>query len=118
MSKWVQSVLWRVAAMAVLSVGLASTGSAYYYYVHYSGRSAPFNPIFEKFDLNALFNKTVYFYVSDTGPSGFAPGDNFNAVVGELRAAAKIWNDVSTSDLRLAYGGLYNRGTAQSAPGI
>ena len=32
--------------MAVLSVGLASTGSAYYYYVHYTGRSAPFNPIF------------------------------------------------------------------------
>jgi hypothetical protein len=38
--------------------------------------------------------------------------------VSQIRAAAKVWNDVDSSDLRLGFGGLAQAGTQQSAPGI
>ena len=96
---------------------LVSPASAYYYYVHFTSRSAPFSPIPEKFDLNALQNKTVSFFVSDQAPV-LAEGDSFLAVISEVRSAGKVWNDIATSDLRLAYGGLYTAGAVQNAPGI
>lgn len=108
----------RVATLAVVSIAFASTGSAYYYYVHYPSRSAPFAPMFEKYDLGSLSNKTVTFYISDSSPSPMPAGDSFQAVVSEIRAAAEVWNQVTTSDLRLAYGGLYPAGSSQINSGI
>ena len=35
----------------------ASTAGAYYHFYHYTNRTAPYNPVPEKFDLNALPNK-------------------------------------------------------------
>jgi hypothetical protein len=46
---------------------LAIPSNAYYHYVHYLTGSAPFIPVPEAFDLTALPNKTVTFFVSDTG---------------------------------------------------
>ncbi|MGI8743270.1 MAG: matrixin family metalloprotease [Bryobacteraceae bacterium] len=106
---------WMVA-VAVLSL-LVSPASAYYYYIHFTSRSAPFQPIPEKFDLNLLTNKTVIFFISDQSPI-LPPGDTYLAVVSEIRSAGKVWNDVVSSDLRLTYGGLYTSGTAQNSPGI
>jgi hypothetical protein len=108
----------RLTAIAVSWFCLAATGSAYYYYVSFGSSTAPYNPIVEKFDLNTLNNKTVPFYVSDQGPSGIVPGDSYPGIVSEIRAAAEVWNSVSTSQLRLAYGGLFTAGTPESAPGI
>lgn len=109
-----KSFLRLLAAASIFT----STASAYYYYVHFAGRSGPFTPILEKFDLTALNNKTVLFQVSDQGPSAVVPGDSFPAIVSEIRAAASVWNDVATSDIRLAYGGLYTTGATQNAPVI
>ena len=108
----------RLAGFVLGSLGLAGTGSAYYFYVHFPSRSGSFTPILEKFDLTALPNKTVTFFVSDRGPSQLAPGDTYAAIVSEIRSAAKVWNDVPTSDIRVAYGGLFTSGTQESAPGI
>ncbi len=110
--------LVRAAALVLSLFCLAATGSAYYYDVSYNTRSGPFNPIVEKFDLNTLNNKTVPFFVSDQGPVGMVPGDTYQGIVSEIRAAAEVWNSVATSQLRLAYGGLFTTGTAESAPGI
>lgn len=107
----------KALAQSSLWVILASSASAYYNYVHFTGRSAPYTPIPEKFDLSSLTNKTLSYFVSDQSPS-LNPGDTYLAVVSEIRNAAKAWNDVSTSDLRLAYGGLYTSGTVQTSPGI
>ena len=46
------------------------------------------------------------------------PGDSFQAIISQISAAANIWNSVSTSSIRLAFGGLYNPGTTESAPGV
>ena len=86
---------------------------AYYYFLHYiSGSGAP-----EKFDLSALPAKTVTFFVSDSGPSAYTATDSFGSVLGQVRQAASVWNNVSTSDLRVAFGGVENLATAQNTPG-
>src|SRR5258708_27614283 len=84
----------------------ANSASAYYYYVSYNTRSAPYNPIVSKYDLNSLTNNTVPFFVSDQGATVMYPGDSLQAMVSQVRAAADVWNNVPTSQIRLAYGGV------------
>ncbi len=110
--------LSRFAALLLLPFGFASSGLAYYNYVHYASRTAPYIPIVEKFDLNSLSNKTLPVLVSDQGPALLAPGDSFQAIVSEIRSAAKVWSDVPSSDLRLAYQGLISAGTVQNSPSV
>jgi hypothetical protein len=108
----------RVAALVAGSFLLASTASAYYYFTYFNSSSPPYTPIVARFDLNTLTNNTVPFFVSGTGPSTLYPGDSFQAVISQITAAANIWNGISTSSIRLAFGGLYNPGTTEAAPGI
>jgi hypothetical protein len=105
-------------ALLSLSLFLASSSSAYYYYVHYDTSSGTYTPILEKFDLSALNNNTVSFFISGQGPSKLVPGDSFLAIISQIRSAAAVWNNVSTSSLRLAYGGLFTIGTQAKAPEI
>jgi hypothetical protein len=101
----------------MLCLLFTSSAFGYSYYTHYNSRSAPFLPIPEKYDVSSLANKTVTFLISDQSPI-LVPGDTFLAVISEIRTAAKVWNDVPSSDLRLAYGGLVNSGTTQTSAGI
>jgi hypothetical protein len=45
-------------------------------------------------------------------------GDNYDALVSQIRLAAETWNGVTTSDLRLRFGGFATTGSPQAAPGI
>jgi Matrixin len=112
--------LIRLAALVIACLVVNSSGWAYYFYVFYNTSSGPFNqPIVEKFALNSLVNNTVPFFISDSGPDFLAPGDSFQAIIGEIRGAAAVWSNVSSSQLRLGYGGLFTAGTAsESSPGI
>jgi uncharacterized protein (TIGR03437 family) len=86
---------------------------AYYHFIHYlNGADVP-----EKFDLTQLPNKTVTFLVSENGPATFSPTDTFNSVLGQIRNATTVWNGVSTSDIRVAFGGLENTETLRNTPG-
>jgi hypothetical protein len=108
----------RFAALLAGCFLLANNGSAYYYYTYFNSSSAPYTPIACHFDLSALTNNTVPFFVSGAGPSAMYPGDSFQAIISQIQAAANIWNGVGTSSIRLAFGGLYSAGTTESAPGI
>ena len=108
----------RVLSMAAALTALSSIASGYYHFVYFPGRNAPFNPINLRFDLTQLTNNTVYYFISDQGPNVFVRGDSFTAVISELQLAAQAWNGVSSSQIKLAYGGLENSATQQSAPGI
>ncbi len=108
----------RLIRIVAASLLLAAVSPGYYFFVHYTGRNGPFTPIPEKFDLNALNNKTVSYYISDQGPTGLQPNDNWNSVVSQIRSAARVWNDVDTSDLRVRFGGITTIGTLQTTPGI
>jgi uncharacterized protein (TIGR03437 family) len=91
----------------ILLAWLASSAFGYYHFIHYPSRSGPYTPIYAKFDLSALVNKTVYFYVSDQVPN-LAPTDSYEALIGQVRQALAVWNGVSTSDLRVGFGGITN----------
>ena len=108
----------RLLSMAAILTALSSVASGYYHFVYFSSRSAPFNPIDLQFDLTKLANNTVYYFISDQGPDVFVPGDSFTGVISELQLAAQAWNNVPSSQIKLAYGGLENSATQQSAPGI
>lgn len=96
---------------------LVSSAGAYYHFLRYPSRLGPFTPIPAKFDLNALANKTVYFYISDQGPS-LGPGDTYESLVSQVRQALGVWNGVATSDLRVGFGGVANLAASQAqAPG-
>jgi hypothetical protein len=100
----------RVLSVAVLLTALSSLASGYYHFVYFPSRSAPFNPINLHFDLTQLTNNTVYYFISDQGPDVFVNGDSFTAVISELQLAAQAWNNVPSSQIKLAYGGLQNAG--------
>ncbi len=106
----------RLIGIAAAVAMFASSASAYYFYVHYSSLNGPF--VYEKWDLTALQNNTVNFYISDTGPAAMAPGDTFQAIVSEIRTAALEWNKVNTSAIKFAYGGLYTASASEVTTGI
>jgi len=101
----------------LLSLGLflSSAAFGYYHFVHYTSGTGPFVAIAEKFDLTALPGNTVTFHVSDNGPTAYSGADGFAAVVSEIRGAAKVWNDIETSELRLRFGGVTAQGANASA---
>ena len=106
----------RVAAVAVAAALMGTPAQAYYHYVHYF-RNAPYTPVQEKFDLAALPNKTVMFFVSDSGPSVYAPNDNLGSILGEVKTALAAWNSVDSSDLRVAFGGTETAGQNSNTSG-
>ena len=106
-------------ALALLAGALAAAATpaaAYYHYVHYLNSSPPYGAVFEKFDLTALPDKTVTFFVSDSGPTSYTTNDSFPSVLEQIRNATRVWNAVASSDLRVGFGGLQAAGTPQSVP--
>ncbi|HEU0139856.1 MAG: matrixin family metalloprotease [Bryobacteraceae bacterium] len=106
--------LFAPVATLIVASGIAS---GYYHFVHYDTKTAPFLPIYEKFDLASLPGKTIQYYISANGPSKLAPGDSLTSVISQVRAAATAWN-IESSDLSLAFGGVSPEGTAWNGPGI
>lgn len=117
LSWWSRRFRLLTVAAAVLLLTVPS--NAYYHYVHYLTGSAPFIPVPEAFDLTALPDKTVTFFVSDTGLASYGPNDSFASVLSEVKNAAAVWNSVASSDLRVAFGGLetYNHNQISATPG-
>ncbi|QOY89451.1 matrixin family metalloprotease [Paludibaculum fermentans] len=106
------------AAAAGLALIFGTLAPAYYHWVRFQAGGAPYTPVYAHYDLNALQNKTVPFFISDNGPTQMASGDSFAAVISQIRSAAAVWNGVGTSDIKLSFGGLFTAGTQMNAPGI
>ncbi|BDC51501.1 hypothetical protein F183_A38170 [Bryobacterales bacterium F-183] len=103
---------------ALLALGVSSPAFGYYHFVRFPSRSGPFTPVYEKFDINALPGRTLRYYIAETGPDKISATDSFTSVVSQIKLAAKAWNDVESSELRLVFGGLINPATPQTSPGI
>ena len=106
----------RVAVIAVAVALMGMPAEAYYHYVHYF-QNAPYTPVQEKFNLTALPNNTVTFFVSDSGPAVLAPNDNLGSILGEVKNALAAWNSVDSSALRVAFGGTETVGQNSNTPG-
>jgi uncharacterized protein (TIGR03437 family) len=109
-------VFRRLTILAVCICALGASASAHYHFLHFANRTGPFVPIPEKVDLRALPEHTYYFYVSAKGPDKMADGDSFAAILSELRLAGQVWTGIETSELRVAFGGLFSPDTPQSTP--
>ncbi|HEX8984364.1 MAG TPA: IPT/TIG domain-containing protein [Bryobacteraceae bacterium] len=108
----------RFLTLTAALCAMAASASAYYHFVHYAGRSAPFVPIPEKFDLRSLLDNRLYYFVSPAGPEKLVEGDTFAAVLSELRLAGAAWNNIDTCALRVNWGGTLAAGTPQSIPHV
>jgi uncharacterized protein (TIGR03437 family) len=97
---------------------LSPVASGYYHFIHFASLTGTLVPIPEKYDLTALRNNTVYYFISDQSPTAFAPGDSLNALISQIRLAMKTWNDVTSSNLRLAFGGIAPTGLPMNTPAI
>jgi hypothetical protein len=107
----------RIAVGATVLLAFSANAPAYYYYVHFDQNG---NALPAKWDLTTLSNDTVYFYVADSGlnTAKMAPGDGYEALVSELRAAANVWNGVGSTQIRIGYGGLFHDSGTDSNAGI
>jgi hypothetical protein len=94
-----------MVSVALLALA-GPSASAYHHFIRYGSRNAPFVPLVEKFDLNALPNRTVTYFITEPSAVRLSATDSISGLVSQIRAAAKVWNDVETSELRIAYGGL------------
>lgn len=104
----------RIWLVAVVFAAFAPALFGYAHFLHYAsnGQVLP-----EKYNLIQLPLKTVTFYVSTSGPTSYDPNDSFPSVVNQIRQATQVWNGISSSDLRVAFGGLYVPGTQDNSPG-
>ena len=112
--KFRKHVLMLICAGALI----CPSASAYFHFVRYLNRTGPFVAVPEKFDLNALPNRTLNYYISEQGPSAYNPNDSFASVVSQIRQAARLWSEVPTSELQLSFGGMLPSGASSNGPAI
>lgn len=108
----------RALLFAMALTAMSPLVSAYYYYVFFASSAGPYAPLAAHFDLNAIKDNTVQYFISDQAPAPLMPGDNLTAIYSQIRQAAEVWNGVASSSLRLHFGGTRNMATPQTVPGI
>lgn len=107
----------RSVRIGIAALLLAATSQAAYHYIHYPSRTT-FTPIFEKFNLSALPNNTVSFFVADEGANAYGT-ENLGSILSQIKQATAAWNAVDISDLRVAFGGIeaYSDNPTVARPG-
>ncbi|MEO5924724.1 MAG: matrixin family metalloprotease [Bryobacteraceae bacterium] len=98
----------RLLSLTTCLIALSSVASAYYHWTYFAQRSGPFQAMRKRFDLALLPDATVSFFISKQGPAKMVAGDNFPALVSQIRRAAEVWN-VSGSELKVKFGGLQEK---------
>jgi hypothetical protein len=110
--------IWgRVSVLAVGLAAFSALASANYHWAFVPAKGT-FRSVPARFDINALPDHTVQFFISDQAPGPLMPGDSVTSIQGRVLQAARVWNDVSTSALRIRFGGFLASNTTQSGPGI
>src|SRR5665213_907034 len=109
-----QRALLLLAALGVVS----PVASAYYYYVFFANGSSPYIPLPAHYDLKAIKDSTIQYFISDVPPGPLMPGDTLTDIYSEIRQAAEVWDGVKSSGLRLHFGGTRDMKTPQTVPGI
>ncbi|HKE23751.1 MAG TPA: matrixin family metalloprotease [Bryobacteraceae bacterium] len=91
---------------------------AYFHYTYYfnGNRSTPIRARFSVASTTSPTTITVT--VDDDGASNYGADDGLGSVVADLRQAIAAWNQVSASQLKLAFGGLEEYPQTENAPGI
>jgi hypothetical protein len=109
----------RRALLLLAALGVISpVASAYYYYVFFANGAAPYIPLPAHYDLKAIKDSTIQYFVSDVPAGPLMAGDTVTDIYSEIRQAAAVWDDVKSSGMRLHFGGTRNMSAPQTVPGI
>lgn len=108
----------RLVRCFALSLAGALACPAYYHFVSYQDPCPPCTVVVRRFDVDALSDRTVRYYVQASGPERLAPGDSFASILSQLQLAAETWNQVPTARIRLAFGGLISKPGQHAGPAI
>ncbi|MCB1021223.1 MAG: matrixin family metalloprotease, partial [Acidobacteria bacterium] len=103
----------QLVAAAIALAAAAATAPGYYHYVHFAQDGGRF---VEKFDLAALPDQRVLFFVSSQQLPLLAVNDSFDGVLSQIRQALSVWDEVPTSQLRVGFGGVVDGAAPGSAP--
>jgi len=109
-----QRALLLLAALGVIS----PMASAYYYYVFFATGSSPYIPLPAHYDLKAVKDSTIQYFISDVPAGPLMAGDSLTDIYSEIRQAAEVWNGVASSGVRLHFGGTRSVAAPQTVPGI
>jgi hypothetical protein len=103
------------SALLACSLLLAPAATAYHHFFTYT---ASYERLVARFDPTALSGKRLPIVIRETGALEYAPGDSFTSLVSQVRAAAEVWNQVPTSDLKLTFGGLSSESRPIASPHV
>jgi hypothetical protein len=105
-----------IGAIAVVT---ASVASANYHFVHYASTSAPYTPIFERFQIETMLGGVVPYFIQEPPANlQLSAGDTFPSLVSQIRAAAEVWNSVGTSTFRFTFGGMATPNITMNTPAV
>ena len=115
-------VLRQFGALTVGLLALASVAPAYYHWTYFTQRTGAFTALRLRFDVNALPNQTVSFFIAKQGPAKLVAGDSFSSLASQIRRAGETWN-VENAALKVRFGGYQEKAfsdvlTEQVTPGI
>ncbi|MBE0659906.1 MAG: matrixin family metalloprotease [Bryobacteraceae bacterium] len=103
------------SALLACSLLLAPAATAYHHFITYS---AAYERLVARFDPAALPGKRLPIVIRETGAQEYAPGDSFTSLVSQVRAAAEVWNQIPTSELKLTFGGLSSESRPIASPHV
>lgn len=106
-----------LALAAMLLAGLQEA-SGYAHFVRYMVQNGRYEAVLTRFDLRSVPGKRIPFFIDRNGPEAMVEGDTKLALFSQIQSAAEVWNTVSTSELRLTFGGLIEPGTPMSGPRV
>lgn len=106
-----------LALAAMLLAGLQEA-SGYAHFVRYMVQNGRYEAVLTRFDLRSVPGKQIPYFIDRNGPEAMVEGDTKLALFSQIQSAAEVWNTVSTSELRLAFGGLIEPGTPMSGPRV
>jgi len=100
-------------------LSLSTVASAYHHWMFLTSSGAPPIAVPARFDLSLVRSNTVQYFIAGSGPAILTPGDTPTAVHSEVQQAAAVWNSVSSSALRVGFGGIVPVGAPiQAGPRI
>ncbi len=107
----------RAAALLALAAATwIAPAPAYYHYVRFVDTADGRARTVEKFDLDALLDGRVDFFVSRQRLPVLAGNDSFDGVLSQVRQALAVWDAVPTSALRVGFGGVVDGPAPGNAP--
>ncbi len=95
----------REKILALAALAFCAPAWCYHTFGFYNTSVSPNTYIVTHYDVSKLANSTITFYLSTQPPLAMAPNDSLESLMSEVTEAASIWNSVTSSSLRVAFGG-------------